>query len=41
MMKPLFPFLFPRLLPGMMPKVMPTMLERVGQMIPVPDYMTE
>jgi Fe-S oxidoreductase len=41
MMKPLFPVLFPRLLPMMMPKVMPTMLDRVGAMIPMPDYMAE
>jgi Fe-S oxidoreductase/FAD/FMN-containing dehydrogenase len=39
LMKPLFPVLFPRLLPMMMPKVMPVMLERVGQRIPMPDYM--
>jgi Fe-S oxidoreductase/FAD/FMN-containing dehydrogenase len=41
LMKPMFPVLFPRLLPGMMPKVMPTMLERVGELIPMPDYMAE
>lgn len=41
MMKPMFPILFPRLLPGMMPKVMPTMLDRVGALIPMPDYMSE
>ena len=40
-MKPMFPILFPRLLPMMMPKVMPTMLKRVGEMIPMPDYMAE
>jgi Fe-S oxidoreductase/FAD/FMN-containing dehydrogenase len=40
-MKPLFPVLFPRLLPMMMPKVIPVMLERVGQRIPMPDYMRE
>ena len=39
MMKPVFPILFPKLLPGMMPKVMPAMLDRVGAMIPMPDYM--
>ncbi|MDF1516297.1 MAG: Fe-S oxidoreductase, partial [Anaerolineae bacterium] len=41
MMKPMFPFLFPKLLPMMMPKVMDTMLNRVGEMIPMPDYMAE
>jgi Fe-S oxidoreductase/FAD/FMN-containing dehydrogenase len=41
LMKPMFPILFPRLLPLMMPKVMPVMLERVGQQIPMPDYMKE
>ncbi|MBM3297894.1 MAG: FAD-binding oxidoreductase, partial [Candidatus Aminicenantes bacterium] len=41
LMKPVFPVLFPKLLPGMMPKVMPAMLERVGAMIPMPDYMAE
>jgi len=41
LMKPMFPFLFPRLLPMMMPKVMPVMLERVGDRIPMPDYMRE
>jgi Fe-S oxidoreductase/FAD/FMN-containing dehydrogenase len=41
LMKPLFPVLFPRLLPMMMPKVMPVMLERVGERIPMPDYMRE
>jgi len=25
----------------MMPKVMPTMLERVGAIVPMPDYMAE
>jgi Fe-S oxidoreductase/FAD/FMN-containing dehydrogenase len=40
-MKPMFPILFPRLLPMMMPKVMPTMLSRVGERIPMPDYMAE
>ena len=39
MMKPLFPVLFPKLLPVMMPKLMPTMLDRIGAMIPMPDYM--
>jgi hypothetical protein len=39
--KPLFPVLFPRLLPLMMPKLMPTMLQRVGELIPMPDYMAE
>ncbi len=37
LMKPLFP----RLLPMMMPKVMPVMLTRVGERIPMPDYMQE
>jgi len=41
MMKPMFPILFPKLLPKMMPKVLPTMLDRVGAMIPMPDYMRE
>ncbi len=41
LMKPMFPILFPRLLPMMMPKVMPTMLKRVGEAIPMPDYMAE
>ena len=41
LMKPMFPVLFPRLLPMMMPKVMPVMLERVGELIPMPDYMRE
>jgi hypothetical protein len=41
LMKPMFPVLFPRLLPMMMPKVMPVMLERVGEIIPMPDYMRE
>lgn len=41
LMKPLFPILFPKLLPMMMPKVMPVMLERVGERIPMPDYMRE
>ncbi len=41
LMKPMFPVLFPRLLPGMMPKVMPVMLKRVGERIPMPDYMAE
>ncbi len=40
-MKPMFPLLFPRLLPLMMPKLMPTMLQRVGAMIPMPEYMAE
>jgi len=39
LMKPMFPILFPRLLPMMMPKVMPVMLKRVGERIPMPDYM--
>lgn len=39
LMKPMFPILFPRLLPMMMPKVMPVMLKRVGEAIPMPDYM--
>jgi Fe-S oxidoreductase/FAD/FMN-containing dehydrogenase len=41
LMKSLFPVLFPRLLPMMMPKVMPVMLQRVGERIPMPDYMQE
>jgi Fe-S oxidoreductase len=40
-MKPVFPILFPILLPMMMPKVMPTMLARVGERVPMPDYMRE
>ena len=40
-MKPVFPILFPILLPMMMPKVMPTMLARVGERVPMPDYMAE
>jgi hypothetical protein len=41
LMKPMFPVLFPRLLPMMMPKVMPAMLKRVGDAIPMPEYMAE
>ena len=41
LMKPIFPFLFPKLLPMMMPELMPVMLKRVGEMIPMPDYMAE
>ncbi|MDD5712105.1 MAG: FAD-binding and (Fe-S)-binding domain-containing protein [Smithellaceae bacterium] len=41
LMKPMFPVLFPWLLPMMMPKVMPVMLERVGRLIEMPDYMAE
>ena len=41
LMKPMFPILFPRLLPMMLPKVMPVMLARVGERIPMPDYMRE
>ncbi|MBN1376032.1 MAG: FAD-binding oxidoreductase, partial [Dehalococcoidia bacterium] len=41
LMKPMFPVLFPRLLPMMMPKVMSVMLDRVGKIIPMPDYMAE
>jgi len=41
LMKPMFPILFPRLLPMMMPTLMPVMLERVGDKIPMPDYMRE
>ncbi len=41
LMKPLFPVIFPRLMPLMMPKVMPVMLQRVGERIPMPDYMRE
>jgi hypothetical protein len=40
-MKPMFPLLFPKLLPKMMPKIMPALLEKVGQQIPMPDYMAE
>ena len=40
-MKPVFPVLFPILLPMMMPKVMDVMLQRVGDAIPMPDYMAE
>ncbi|HEX9329230.1 MAG TPA: heterodisulfide reductase-related iron-sulfur binding cluster, partial [Reyranella sp.] len=40
-MRPIFPVLFPRLLPLMMPRLMPPMLERVGKLIPMPDYMAE
>jgi Fe-S oxidoreductase len=40
-MKPAFPILFPKLLPMMMPKVMPVMLERVEELVPMPDYMEE
>ena len=39
MMKPMFPVLFPKLLPMMMPRVMDTMLARVAERIPMPDYM--
>ena len=41
LMKPMFPILFLRLLPMMMPKVMDTMLARVADRIPMPDYMLE
>ena len=41
LMKPVFPILFPRLLPMMMPKVLPAMLDRIGAMVPMPDYMRE
>ncbi len=41
LMRPLFPILFPLLLPGMMPKVMGTMLDRIGGIVPMPDYMAE
>jgi Fe-S oxidoreductase/FAD/FMN-containing dehydrogenase len=41
LMKPVFPLLFPRLLPGMMPRLMPVMLKRVGEFVPMPDYMAE
>ncbi|MFC1861583.1 heterodisulfide reductase-related iron-sulfur binding cluster [Chloroflexota bacterium] len=41
LMKPMFPVLFPKLLPMMMPKVMPVMLKRLGESIPMPDYMLE
>jgi len=40
-MKPMPPILFPRLLPRMMHKVMPTMLSRVVERIPMPDYIAE
>jgi Fe-S oxidoreductase/FAD/FMN-containing dehydrogenase len=40
-MKGLFPVLFPLLIPKMMPKVMDVMLERIGDKIPMPDYMKE
>ncbi len=40
-MRPLFPVLIPALLPMMMPKLMPTLLARVGDQIPLPDYMQE
>ncbi len=41
LMKPMFPLLFPILMPMMMSKVMPVMLERLGERIPMPDYMRE
>jgi Fe-S oxidoreductase/FAD/FMN-containing dehydrogenase len=41
LIKPMFPILFPRLLPTMMPKVMPVMLQKVGERIPMPQYMLE
>ena len=41
LMKPAFPILFPRLLPMMMPKLLPVMLQRIGGMLPMPDYMAE
>ena len=41
LMKPLFPVLFPKLLPKMMPRVMATMLQRVGEQVPMPGYMAE
>ena len=41
LMKPLFPVLFPIMLPIMMPKVMQTMLKRVEDVVPMPDYMKE
>ena len=40
-MKPMFPILFPRLPSRMMHKVMPTILSRVAEHIPTPDYMAE
>jgi hypothetical protein len=40
-MKPMFPVLFPILLPRMMPKLLPTLQARIGEMIPMPDYMAE
>ncbi len=41
LMRPLFPVLFPKFLPMMMPQVMPVMLNRVAEVIPMPDYMAE
>ena len=41
LMKPMFPILFPILLPRMMPGLMPVILDRVGKMIPMPEYMKE
>ena len=38
-MKPMFGTLFPKLLPQMMPKVMPTMIARIKDIVPMPDYM--
>ncbi|HWP96850.1 MAG TPA: FAD-binding and (Fe-S)-binding domain-containing protein [Syntrophomonadaceae bacterium] len=39
MMKGVMPALFPTLLPGILPKVMPQMLVKVGEAIPMPDYL--
>jgi Fe-S oxidoreductase/FAD/FMN-containing dehydrogenase len=41
LMKSMFPVLFPKLLPGMMPKLLPVMLRRIGEKLPMPDYMSE
>jgi Fe-S oxidoreductase/FAD/FMN-containing dehydrogenase len=41
LMKPLFPALLPRMMPQMMPKVMDTLLERIHDHVPMPDYMAE
>ncbi len=41
LMKPMFPVLFPILLPKMMPKLLPVMLDRIGKLIKMPDYMEE
>ena len=41
LMKTIFPVLLPRLIPDMMPELMPVMLDRIGERIPMPDYMRE